>query len=309
MERPWNLEELRNVAAALPDPEKGVERFIRAVENIDATYKPTGRDWAAIFSNKLGLKWTEVRGTGENAFNLNAIRMNADAGAEGTDSPVWQTVWNRMIARMRLAYPTRPDWGAITNTKQLKGETVSAYHARLKATVEESSGLPEGTDNSGILKHHFVNGLFPDLQKAVRLTCIGWEAQTMEVVLQHANHAELNTEKKITEKQQKLENAQYMFYQSSSRPEVKGQGRGRWTGKKSGGHNCQEDRQCVPSPGDRQGKSYQWKTAAYQCYNCGEKGHWSRDCQNERKQHLTHAPPPPSPNNPWFPSSNVRDHE
>lgn len=133
MERPWNLEELRNVAAALPDPEKGVERFIRAVENIDATYKPTGRDWAAIFSNKLGLKWTEVRGTGENAFNLNAIRMNADAGAEGTDSPVWQTVWNRMIARMRLAYPTRPDWGAITNTKQLKGETVSAYHAQLYA--------------------------------------------------------------------------------------------------------------------------------------------------------------------------------
>ncbi|RXN02512.1 NYNRIN-like protein [Labeo rohita] len=61
VERPWNLEELRNVAAALPDPEKGVERFIRAVENIDLTYKPTGRDWAAIFSNKLGLKWTEVK--------------------------------------------------------------------------------------------------------------------------------------------------------------------------------------------------------------------------------------------------------
>lgn len=74
------------MAAALPDPEKGVERFIRAVENINATYKPTGRDWTAIFSNKLGLKWTEVRGTGEDGFNLSTMRMNADAGAEGTDS-------------------------------------------------------------------------------------------------------------------------------------------------------------------------------------------------------------------------------
>lgn len=161
---------------------------------------------------------------------------------------------------MRLAYPTCPDWGAITNTKQLKGEMVSAYHARLKATVEERSGLPEGTDNSGILKHHFVNGLFPDLQKAVRLTCIGWEAQTMEVVLQHAKHAVLNIEKKITEKHQKLENAQYILYQSSSRPEFNGQGQGRWTGKRRGGHNRQKDRQCVPSPGGHQRTSHQWKT-------------------------------------------------
>lgn len=211
--------------------------------------------------------------------------MNADAGAEGTDTPGWQTAWNRMIARMRLAYPTRPDWGAITNTKQLKDETVSAYHARLKTTVDESSGLPEGTDNSGILKHHFVNGLLPDFQKAVRLTCIGWEAQTMEVVLQHAKHAELNMEKKMTENQQKLENAQYMFYQSSHRPGIKGQGQDQWTEKRRGGKNSQEDRQ-VPS--------HQWKTPADQCYCCGEKGHWARDCPRGREHHLMYAPPPPN---------------
>lgn len=130
MERPWNIEE--HLASALPDPEKSVKRFIRAVENIDATNRTTGRDWAAVFSNKLRLKWTEVRGVGDDAFNPSTRRMNADAGAEGTDTPEWQTTWNSMIARMRMAYPTRPDRGAITNTKQQKGEMVSAYHACLE---------------------------------------------------------------------------------------------------------------------------------------------------------------------------------
>ncbi|RXN14208.1 hypothetical protein ROHU_009127 [Labeo rohita] len=82
VEQPWNIEELRNVAAALPDPEKLVERLIRAVENFNAIYRPTGQDWAAIFSNKLALKWTEVRGAEGDAFNPNTMRINADAGAE-----------------------------------------------------------------------------------------------------------------------------------------------------------------------------------------------------------------------------------
>lgn len=59
VERPWDLEERQNVTSALLDPEKVIERFIGAVTNADITYKPTGRVWAAIFSGKLGLKWTE----------------------------------------------------------------------------------------------------------------------------------------------------------------------------------------------------------------------------------------------------------
>lgn len=75
------------MGAALLDLEKGVEQFIRAEENIDATYKPTGQDWAAIVSNKLALKWIEVCGTGEDAFNPSTVRMKAGAGAEVTVTP------------------------------------------------------------------------------------------------------------------------------------------------------------------------------------------------------------------------------
>ncbi len=35
VERPWDLEELQNVTAALLDPEKGIERFIGAVTNVE----------------------------------------------------------------------------------------------------------------------------------------------------------------------------------------------------------------------------------------------------------------------------------
>ncbi|XP_048011485.1 uncharacterized protein LOC125245082 [Megalobrama amblycephala] len=262
VERPWDLEELRNVTAALPDPEKGVERFISAVTNVDVTYKPTGRDWSAIFSARLGLKWTEVRGAGEDAFNPALQRL--DEGR--TETQEWRVQWTAMLERLRLAYPLRPDWAAIANTKQLKGETVTAYLARLKTVVDECAGLPEGTDNTGVLKYHFVNGLLPNIQKAVKLTCIGWEAQNLEVVMQHAKHAEQNDEKRNTEKQQKLENAQYMFYQSQSNNQMprddnyqearrgRGRGRGRW--------NAQNGR-----IGDRD-----------RCRICGQRGHWSREC-------------------------------
>ncbi|XDV27176.1 hypothetical protein PO909_030751 [Leuciscus waleckii] len=110
----------------------------------------------------------------------------------------------------------KPDWAAITNTKQVKGETVTAYLARLKTVVDECAGLPEGTDNTGVLKHNFVNGLLPNVQGAVRLTCIAWEAQNLEVVMQHAKHAEQNDEKKNTDNENKLQTAQYMFYQTQS---------------------------------------------------------------------------------------------
>ncbi|MGL5903343.1 MAG: C2HC-type zinc finger protein, partial [Cetobacterium sp.] len=123
-------------------------------------------------------------------------------------------------------------------------------------------------DNTGVLKHHFVNGLLPNIQKAVKLTCIGWEAQNLEVVMQHAKHAEQNDEKRNTEKQQKLENAQYMFYQSQSQSNNqmprddnyqearrgRGRGRGRW--------NAQNGR-----IGDRD-----------RCRICGQRGHWAREC-------------------------------
>lgn len=65
--------------------EEGVEQFIRAEETVDATYRPPDRDWATIFSNKLTLKWTEVCGTGEDAFNQSTVRMNAGAGADVAD--------------------------------------------------------------------------------------------------------------------------------------------------------------------------------------------------------------------------------
>lgn len=77
----------------------------------------------------------------------------------------------------------------------------------------------EGTDNNGVLKHHLINGLLPNIQGAVfalRCTCIAWEAQDLEVVMQHTKHAEQNDEKKNTEKENKLQTAQYMFYQSQS---------------------------------------------------------------------------------------------
>lgn len=35
VERPWDLEELQNVTAVLLDPEKGIERFIGAVTNVE----------------------------------------------------------------------------------------------------------------------------------------------------------------------------------------------------------------------------------------------------------------------------------
>jgi len=258
LERPWDLEELLNVTAALPNPEKGVERFIAAVTNVDVTYKPTGRDWAAIFSGKMGLKWTEICGTPPAAaFNPTLPRL--DEG--GTETQEWRNQWTAMVERLRLAFPIKPDWAAITNTKQLKGETVSAYLARLKTVVDECAGLPEGTDNSGVLKHHFVNGLLPNIQGAVRLTCIAWEAQDLEVVMQHAKHAEHNDEKKNTEKENKLQTAQYMFYQSQSNNQPS--------------RNSRWDQQ--------QEREIRIKTAG-RCRICGQRGHWARSCQNYSPQ-------------------------
>ncbi|XP_048049048.1 uncharacterized protein LOC125269967 [Megalobrama amblycephala] len=146
VERPWDLEELRNVTTALPDPEKGVERFISAVTNVDVTYKPTGRDWSAIFSARLGLKWTEVRGAGEDAFNPALQRL--DEG--GTETQEWRVQWTAMLERLRLAYPLRPDWAAIANTKQLKDASpASRLSGEKRKLLGGSRSVAHGASGEG----------------------------------------------------------------------------------------------------------------------------------------------------------------
>lgn len=49
---------------------------------------------------------------------LNPVLQQLDEG--GTETQEWRAQRTAIIERLKLAYPIRPDWGAITNTKKLK---------------------------------------------------------------------------------------------------------------------------------------------------------------------------------------------
>lgn len=96
-----------------------------------------------------------------------------------------------VLGRIGALYPAKTDWMTISECTMVKDESLEAYRRRLETCFRLHSGIrPNELTYGDLLKDALVRGLTPDLEKAVRTTCISWETELLATVVQLFKHAE-----------------------------------------------------------------------------------------------------------------------
>lgn len=197
VQRTWRHDEIKDIVEDLPEPSKDAVKYSAEMRVLVGQYKPSAAEIAHICKKKLGLRWTDVQGQ----FDCNYLW--AENGA-------YQDQITLLLARIVEMYPTKTDWTAIRECTMKKDEGLGAFRKRLETWFRLHSGIRLNEHAYGdLLKDALVRGLTPDLEKAVRTTCISWETEPLATVVQHWKHAErqqsTQKEDKIKEEKVKTE--------------------------------------------------------------------------------------------------------
>ena len=62
------------------------------------------------------------------------------------------------------------------------------------------------------LKEHFLSQMMPDLVGMVRKSCVTWKTYSLSSILQYAEHAEEQLQRKDDQKKQRLEDVQLAMF-------------------------------------------------------------------------------------------------
>ncbi|KAG7522211.1 hypothetical protein JOB18_016165 [Solea senegalensis] len=124
--RPWQPDELKEIAGELPDPQKtGGEKWVIAMQQLLTMYYPTLQEVEAMC---LKLRWANIR------------------PANWSTSPVIGSVrFNDMMTSLaealQAAFPLRVCWPEIHNTTQKEGELAADYRTRMESVFAAHSGI------------------------------------------------------------------------------------------------------------------------------------------------------------------------
>ncbi|XP_051249618.1 uncharacterized protein LOC127359668 [Dicentrarchus labrax] len=270
--RPWQPDELKEVAGELPDPQKaGGEKWITAMQQL-LMYNPTLQEVEAVCRRCLKLRWANIR-----------------PSIWRTTAPIGSGEYGDMISSLydavREAFPLRVCWAEIHNTKQKEGESAADYRIRMEIVFAAHSGIdPDNEAYSDLLKTALVNGLHPTLKNDVMATCVGWETGSIAMVWTHVLHTERNKVEVETRQTKKLQTAQLLYYQQ---------------GAPTPGQPWQPHNNRTPGRGRKRGGP-QGRPIQMRCYKCNNLGHVWRECSNagphrqrghEPEETWPHAPP------------------
>ncbi|KAG7459166.1 hypothetical protein JOB18_008882, partial [Solea senegalensis] len=176
--RPWQPDELKEIAGELPDPQKtGGEKWVIAMQQLLTMYNPTLQEVEAVSRRCFKLRWANIR------------------PANWSTSPVigsvrFHDMMTSLADAVRAAFPLRVCWPEIHNTKQKEGELAADYRTRMESVFAAHSGIDAQNEAyDDLLKTALINGLHPSLKDRVMATCVGWETGTIANVWTHVLHA------------------------------------------------------------------------------------------------------------------------
>ena len=285
--RPWTDADMTEALNHLPNPRNSGTAFAVQFEIFCREFMPTVSEIRRLLMKKLG------------PTDFAKIRQHCGGDLRLT-SPDWDdavnaayvNALNTLLNALRTAFPDKIDMSKLMGCKQQPGETVEDFLTRLTALFNQHSGIPIPDDlgnqpgaHETHLKQAFLIGLLPPLRADVGHTCIGLEDARLTEVRCHSEHAERQHKETKDKTQQKkihqLQKAQLTMMQAVSalsrphrqdnaesranftEPGREGRGRGRGRGR---------------------GFSRQLHIPRDECYICRQKGHWARDCPQQREE-------------------------
>ena len=157
----------------LPDPTQvGGKLFMDKLDHLVRTWQPTSDELHHVFSSKLKLQWSEVKGNWDETVPFD--------NAPGSDYVKQLT---DLRARMVTQFPLKTNWEAIKLVEQGDNEKLYAYLARLTETFDAHGGVEKPADMmeksvyEDQLTHAFLSGMQPELRAATKAACEGWHCK------------------------------------------------------------------------------------------------------------------------------------
>jgi hypothetical protein len=156
------------------------------------------------------------------------------------------------------------DWTAIRKIKQIEGETVADLMDRIEKVFKIHGGVPVPTDRvvqtpyEENLTAAFLDALTDKISEFIETHCIGWRTARLDLIISHATHAENLFMKKEkfgkNRKEETTKKLQLAQLKDLKHPKPIRRERNQGTDRPEG------------------------RKFTRDCYYCGSKDHWLRDC-------------------------------
>lgn len=268
--RPWSDADVKEAMEYICNPKDNLTKWESDLLQFVREYRPTMSELRRLMNKCLTNEFHKIQKVFTPARM--ACRLE-NLDFDSADNADFKNAVTVLIDTVKEKFPLRLNLSAITSMTQGPQESCSSFLARLTTAFDVHSGLtkPDPMSREPLdpyevhLKEHFLSRMKPELVQMVKKSCVTWKTCPLANILQHAEHAEEELQRREDQKKQnrqkKLEDAQLTMYnacRATPRPYrgrpggVRGRGRGRGRGR----FNNHPDT----------------------CHNCGKRGHWQAEC-------------------------------
>ncbi|XP_023813435.1 uncharacterized protein LOC111947772 [Oryzias latipes] len=277
--RTWTVEDVKKAVEGVISHRENPQDFHEQMMEVQRAYHLNGIECQQAWMTAMKADWAKVKG------NWNP--MNDDDPPRPLPHNSQELIQSLTLLgqRIREAFPMRPDYGKIGQTKQKDGELVSDFRVRFEEVFKANSGLRDDDNDDGAyrqqLKQALLQAMRPEIADWIRKHYIDLPTGALQQFMNFAVHAE-----KVMVNKKKVRNQSVdTFWQEESsdvffgrnmnrgRNRGRGQGRGRGKGNFKGSFRGRF----------RESSNRGSEQVDDGCWICGQRDHWLRDCPERKK--------------------------